>query len=88
MMKQDWLRGVKRTPEDFDRLVFLIMNSFPERRYTARQISEYMAPYNGSMKPDVNRVLRSMKRLKGKGKITLVYHRERGWYGWYEGSVQ
>jgi len=82
MSRQDWLRGVKRTPQEFDTLVYLIVQSRSEKNWTAQQIAERFAPYNGQMKPDVNRVLRSMKRLHAAGRVTLG-HYSRGWFNYY-----
>jgi hypothetical protein len=82
MRRNDWLRGVKRSPEDFDRLVLMIAASRPERNWTAKHLSERLAQFNGNLAPDVNRVLRSMKRLAAKDAVVLG-HYSRGWFNYY-----
>lgn len=82
MLKTDWLRGVKRTPEEFDALVLRIVRAQPDLQFTARELSSRLAQFNGQMVPDVNRVLRSMKRLAKADNVQLGWYR-RGWFFYY-----
>lgn len=88
MLSNDWLRGVKRTPAEFDSLVLRIINANPQSWWSARDLADRLASFNGQIAPDVHRTLRSMKRLFKDGKISLRYRTIRGWYGHYEGRYK
>jgi len=82
MSQIDWLRGVKRTSQQFDDLVLRILRTNPEIGFTAKGLADRLTQFNGQMRPDVNRVLRSMKRLAAANKVT-IRHFSRGWFNYY-----